>query len=331
MHVSRSGYYKWMKRADSDRKLKREQLIAIVKQVHNKHLTHGARWTAAYIRKEYGYEFSDNYMYKIFKNLNIHAENKHMTRYKPRKEKDKFPNLIFSTWDKVDRPRQVIVSDMTVLRSKGGQIEVTFYFDVFTKQILTYKTGAQRGDRTPYIQGLKDLICVFEKEGFPQKVYLHTDQGSVYASQEYNDIIKDNNIIRSMSRAGKPTDNPVNEALNGWIKDELYADFKFYECRHPWEMQQKLDEFVEFYNKKRPCYALDYLTPDEFCQLYQEGKLEKRDTFENREITSVPKFVLKRQAAAAAKAAAEAETSKKPEGQTAPENPNAEDDTLGQE
>ncbi len=33
-----------------------------------------------------------------------------------------------------------------------------------------------------------------------------------------------------MSRAGKPTDNPVNEALNGWIKEELVIDFKIEEC-----------------------------------------------------------------------------------------------------
>ena len=35
----------------------------------------------------------------------------------------------------------------------------------------------------------------------------------------HNELIKDTNIIRSMSRAGKPTDNPVNEALNGWINE----------------------------------------------------------------------------------------------------------------
>lgn len=28
-----------------------------------------------------------------------------------------------------------------------------------------------------------------------------------------------------MSRAGTPTDNPVNESLNGWIKEELFLDF----------------------------------------------------------------------------------------------------------
>ena len=42
----------------------------------------------------------------------------------------------------------------------------------------------------------------------------------------YNELIRDTNIVRSMSRAGKPTDNPVNESLNGWIKEELFMDFK---------------------------------------------------------------------------------------------------------
>ncbi|MBQ2310138.1 MAG: transposase family protein, partial [Erysipelotrichales bacterium] len=51
------------------------------------------------------------------------------------------------------------------------------------------------------------------------------DQGSVYSSKVYNDLITDFNIQRSMSRAGTPTDNPVNESLNGWIKEELFLDF----------------------------------------------------------------------------------------------------------
>ena len=33
------------------------------------------------------------------------------------------------------------------------------------------------------------------------------------------------NVIRSMSRAGTPTDNAAMEAINGWIKAELFTDF----------------------------------------------------------------------------------------------------------
>ena len=66
----------------------------------------------------------------------------------------------------------------------------------------------------------------------------YTDQGSVYASVAYNELIKDTVIVRSMSRAGKPTDNPVNESINGWMKEELYIDFKISEC-------SRKDEFAE--------------------------------------------------------------------------------------
>ena len=106
--------------------------------------------------------------------------------------------------------RQVIVSDMTVFKVWYFYIEVTFYFDVFTKQILTFKIAEKRGDRRQYIDGLKDVVELLK--GNKEPTIIHTDQGSVYSSKAYNELIKDENIVRSMSRAGKPTDNPVNES-----------------------------------------------------------------------------------------------------------------------
>ena len=38
--------------------------------------------------------------------------------------------------------------------------------------------------------------------------------------------------FRGMSQAGKPTDNPVNEALNGWIREELHIDFQLDQWPH---------------------------------------------------------------------------------------------------
>ena len=43
MGVSRSGYYKWKKREASERDLNRENMIAMVKAVHEEHSTHGYR------------------------------------------------------------------------------------------------------------------------------------------------------------------------------------------------------------------------------------------------------------------------------------------------
>lgn len=292
MCVSRAGYYKWKNREPSARDVNREEMIEKVRSTHEKHKTHGYRWTAAFIRINMKILISDNYAYKCFRYLGIKAETKHQTHYRPRKDKNKYPNLIYSTWDTVDRPRQVIVSDMTAFKYWIYYFEVTFYFDVFTKEILTYRVAERRGSREQYVDGLQDVVNLLK--GCKDPTVLHTDQGSVYTSLAYNELIKDTNIIRSMSRAGKPTDNPVNESLNGWIKEELIVDFKLEECRSRDAFKDVIAEYVKFYNEKRPCFALGYDTPTNYRKRYYNGELPHKNTFESREPSPEPKFVKER-------------------------------------
>ncbi|MBQ1332109.1 MAG: integrase core domain-containing protein, partial [Lachnospiraceae bacterium] len=109
-----------------------------------------------------------------------------------------------------------------------------------------------------------------------------TDQGSVYSSMAYNDLVQNTNIIRSMSRAGKPTDNPVNESLNGWIKEELFADFHLNEFTDRAWVSWMIEEYVDYYNEQRPSYALGYETPNDFYRSFISGRLERKNTFESR-------------------------------------------------
>lgn len=292
MGISRSGYYKWKKRDPSKRDLNREEMIRLVKEVHSQHTTHGYRWTAAFIRINKGQHISDSYAYKCFRYLGIKSMTKHQVRHRPRKVKDRFPNLIFSTWETVDRPRQVIVSDMVMFRFWIYQYEVTFYFDVFTKEMLTYHIAERRGSRNQYIDGLVDVVNLLK--GCKEPTIVHTDQGSVYSSMGYNELIKDTNIIRSMSRAGKPTDNPVNESLNGWIKEEIMMDFQLEQCRSREEVEQLFKRYQKYYNEQRPCYAIGYDTPANYKRRYMAGELAKKNTFASRVLTTTPKFVQKR-------------------------------------
>ena len=136
--------------------------VELVKTIHENHRTRGYRWTAAYIRINERIDISDNYAYKCFRFLGIKSETHHQVRYRPRKIRDKYPNLIYSTWETVDRPIQVIVSDMTAFKVWYMYIEVTFYFDVFTKEILSYKVAERRGAREQYIDGLNDVFGFLE-------------------------------------------------------------------------------------------------------------------------------------------------------------------------
>lgn len=181
---------------------------------------------------------------------------------------------------------------MTVLKFWIFYFELTFYFDVFTKEILSWKLAERRGAREQYVDGLKEVVTLLK--GSSESVVLHTDQGSVYSSMAYNDLIKDTVIVRSMSRAGKPTDNPVNEALNGWIKEELMIDYRIDNCRSRDQVRTVLENYMEYYNKQRLCFAIGYDTPVGYRKRYYKGELDRKDTFSKRELSELPKFVQKR-------------------------------------
>ena len=100
-----------------------------------------------------------------------------------------------------------------------------------------------------------------KKKGKKTETILHTDQGSVYSSLSYNKLLQYCNIKRSMSRAGTPTDNPVNESLNGWIKEELFLDFKINQSK---DVLKTIKEYVYYYNHERPAYSLNYKTPYQY-------------------------------------------------------------------
>ena len=64
-----------------------------------------------------------------------------------------------------------------------------------------------------------------------------------------------------MSRAGTPTDNPVMESINGWIKDEMYVDFDLKHCD---DIKTFIGSYIRWFNVERPAYALQYKTPYQY-------------------------------------------------------------------
>ena len=284
--MSRSGYYKWRGRSKEPPQ-ERQTILDMVKATHEKHPSHGYRWVHAFLVQENGITVSAEYIRQAFRFLGIESKTKHKARNSPRKLRDPYPNLIFSTWETVDRPRQVIVSDMTAFWTRLRYYELTLYFDVFTKQILGHGITDKRGWPEIYYDGLNQALS--QLVGVKNEpIVFHTDQGSVYTSMDYNKIIKERNLVRSCSRAGKPTDNPVSESLNGWIKEELFLDFGLYDTSN---VVDTIVEYVDFYNSRRPSYSLGYDTPDNFYRRFQAGEIEQKDTFKGRVIDETPKFV----------------------------------------
>lgn len=262
MNINRSGYYMWLNRKGliTQYGKNRIELTNLLSAAHQKHPSFGYHRLANILRSETGWAFSDNLAHKCCKYAGIKSKARSGYIYiNPGEEHIRFPNIVKGKWI-ASHPLELVVSDMTIIKYRGAPYEWTFFLDTFNNAFLTGHVSNKKGDRQPYFDCLADLKKL-KKEQTALTV-LHTDQGSVYSSYAFNEGLSDYNIERSMSRAGTPTDNPVIEAINGWVKDEIRCDFDI-------DAEKDINDFIKrfmlYFNTERPAYSLGYKTPKQYA------------------------------------------------------------------
>ena len=88
----------------------------------------------------------------------------------------------------------------------------------------------------------------------------HSDQGSPYASEDYQRILKMHRMTGSMSRRGNCYDNAVMESWFSTVTHELGEHFD--SCG---EAKMALFDYIEvFYNQRRRHSTLGQISPAEF-------------------------------------------------------------------
>ena len=265
MGVSKSGYYKWKNRQGKLNRYEQDRLLLtkLLTEQHQKHPSHGYHMLADDVFQSTGWVFSQNLAHKCCKEAGIHSKaRKYRYKKKDAEENVEFPNEVNGNWNATG-PIQIVVSDMTIFKNKGKNWEWTLLVDTFNNEILAHQATPVSGSSKPYyhcLEVLKKLAGKKNEEQTPQ-VVLHTDQGSVYSSQAFRQAHEHYNILRSMSKVGTPTDNAIIEALNGWIKEELYLDFGLETAE---DVPKLLDEYVYYFNNRRPAAALGYKSPVQY-------------------------------------------------------------------
>ena len=97
----------------------------------------------------------------------------------------------------------------------------------------------------------------------------HSDQGSPYASEDYQQVLAVRGITCSMSRRGNVYDNAAMESWFSTLKSELGERFETHASA-----KEKLFDYIEvFYNQQRRHSVIGYMSPAEFERAARERKV----------------------------------------------------------
>lgn len=263
MDVNRSGYYKWRVRAGQPNRYVKDRMVLteLLEKEHEAHRSHGYHRLAHSVRQATGWVFSDNLAHKCCKAAGICSLARRRKYHKPGAEHIRYPNRVNGKWN-AKRPLELVVSDMTCFRHKGKLYEWVLFLDTFNNEIITHSLSEAAGSTKPYYRCLDALNRkVGKKSEQTAPTILHTDQGAVYSSRAFAQAHSQYSILRSMSRIATPTDNPIIEALNGWIKEELFLDFNL---KYSSNIFDTLSNYVRYFNYDRPAFSLNYKSPVQF-------------------------------------------------------------------
>ena len=241
--VSRSGYYAWRKRQNTE--AKDQWLVDLIVECQQKcNQTYGCRRVRRWIQRNLGRKVNLKAILRIMRKLDLLAQIRRRKKYTQYQQAlHKYPNLLQRAFDQ-QSPNKFWVTDITYIPTPSGMLYMCAVIDLCGKMVMAYRIG---DDMTSSL--VTDTIRdAMEKEKVTDGLALHSDQGSQYTSTAYFDLCQSYHFRPSMSSPGCPYDNAAMENFFGTLKSEcLYL--AHYDTRA--DVEQVVAEYVYFYNFER--------------------------------------------------------------------------------
>ena len=155
---------------------------------------------------------------------------------------------------------QLWIADITYIRLKAEFVYLAVILDVFSRKVVGWALERTLAARLP-IAALEQAIAGRQP---PPGLVHHSDRGVQYACAEYAEILREHQMIPSMSRPANPYDNASCESFIKTLKrEEIYAN-DYRDLEH---LRRNVGKFIEqYYNRCRLHSALGYRSPEEFEQ-----------------------------------------------------------------
>jgi transposase InsO family protein len=187
---------------------------------------------------------SEHLLIKPKKNYTKTTDSKHWLR--------KYPNLMLGV--KAQRPEQYFVSDITYIKSREKTHYLSLVTDAYSRKIMGFKLSDDMSTEN-VVQALHMAVL---KRKTQQSLIHHSDRGLQYCSSLYQNALKENGILPSMTDGYDCYQNAMAERINGILKQEFLIN----KCNNGKELKQLVKESINTYNNKRPHLSLNMKTPN---------------------------------------------------------------------
>jgi transposase InsO family protein len=259
LEVSRPGFYAWLQRAPSPRRLEDRQLGVKVVAIHRRSRgTYGAPRVQAELEAE-GTRTSRKRVARLMREHQV-AGRRPKRRRRTTDSRHDHPIAA----DRLTRqftaaaPNRVWVADLTSIWTWEGWLYLAVIVDRWSRRVV----GWAIADHLRTELALDALrMALMRRRPLPGWIH-HSDRGVQYASDAYRAALKNAGGVASMSRKGDAWDNAVAESFMGTLKTELID-------RESWPTRRAaraatIDFIESFYNSVRRHSTLGYDSPLEF-------------------------------------------------------------------
>ena len=259
MDVSVSGFYAWKSREPSQRQLDDMVLLAHIRsQFASSNETYGAPRMHVELC-ENGVSVGRHRVARLMRDNGLKALQKR--RYKKTTDSGHGGPVAANILDQdftCDTPDQKWGADISYIWTAEGWLYLAIVLDLYSRRIVGWATS----DRLKKDMALNALRRAIALRRPPPGLIHHSDRGSQYCSDDYQRLLKAQDMLPSMSGKGNCFDNAMVETVFKTIKSELIWRTSF-QTRSAAELA--LGRYIDgFYNPRRRHSALSYKSPVTF-------------------------------------------------------------------